>query len=324
MERVLLTGSTGFVGANILRRLVTLGDYEIHITTRKNSNLWRIKDIIEDPHVINHVVDLRDYEQLDSVVHQVEPDYILHLATYGAYPTKQIDTETIIQTNFTGTRNLIDTSLDIEYRCFINTGSSSEYGFKKKPMAETDVLEPVNMYGVAKAASCLYSQAISKINNKNIINLRLFSVYGYYEEPIRLIPTVARHIIEGSSLDLTEGKQKRDFIFIDDVIDAYLRIMNNNKNLGGEILNIGTGIQTSVRDVVKLMVELSNSKIKLNFGKKPTRDIETFYWVADINKMKKMLRWEPKYSLEEGLKKTLEWFNENISLYPLTRKTKER
>lgn len=315
-EKVILTGATGFIGANLLKRLLENEKFEVHIFLRKESKMWRIKNILDHKNLTIDYVNLFDFESLRETVEKIQPDYIIHLATYGAYPTMQTEDDKIIKTNFIGTTNLMKACQDIQYKCFIDTGSSSEYGKKTKPMSENDVLEPTDTYGVTKAAAQMYGYMLFKRYNKNIIHLRLFSTYGYYEEGIRLVPALAKAMIKGrESMDMTSGKQTRDFIFVDDVVDAYLRIMELHKSLRGETLNIGTGKAESIRHLAETMKKVSSSNIDLKFGAINDRPNETYVWCANTSKMKKLLNWEPKTPLKDGLLKTVNWLKENMDLY---------
>src|SRR5581483_3388167 len=146
----------------------------------------------------------------------------------------------MIETNIIATKNLLFASQDIPYSCFINTGSSSEYGLKRHPMKETDFLEPLSYYAVTKASATLLCQAFAKLHNKPIITFRLFSVYGPLENKTRFIPSAISAGIHDTVLPLTEGIVRRDFIYIDDVIDAYIHATHLPAK-PGEIYNIGTG-----------------------------------------------------------------------------------
>ena len=316
LEKVILTGSTGFIGANILRKFLESEKFEMHIFLRKESKLWRIEELLNDKHLKIHYVDIMDLKSLKKTIEEIQPQYILHLATYGAYPTKQTDEDKIIDTNFKGTVNLMRACQNIDYKCFINTGSSSEYGKKIEPMSEDDVLEPTDTYGITKAASQMYGYMLAKRFEKNIVHIRLFSTYGYYEEGIRLVPVLAKAIIhKEKSIDMTSGKQTRDFIFVEDIVDAYLHIMEQGALLKGETINIGTGNTYSIRQLAETMKKVSGSNINLRFGAIKDRPNETYIWCSNPKKMKKMLDWKPKHTLEEGLLKTMKWFEENIELY---------
>lgn len=308
-KKILITGSTGFVGACLTHKLIDL-HYEVHSIIRRESNLWRIKNIIDKINL--HYVDLTNVNSLEKLIHNIKPNLIYHLATYGGY-LFQNDLNRIIQTNIMGTVNLVNACSKIGFDCFINTGSSSEYGLKSKPMEEEDILKPINNYGFSKAAATLYCQAVAKRERLPIVTLRLFSPYGYYENRGRLIPTVILSCLSGKNPKLSSPKAVRDFIFIEDVIEAYIKVIEIS-DIGGEIFNIGYGKQQSAGEVVNKIVELTGNKVRPEWGKVPNPRFEPVTWMADITKAKNLLNWKPKHSLEEGLSKTTEWFKKNRSL----------
>ncbi|GFP42774.1 hypothetical protein HKBW3C_01898 [Candidatus Hakubella thermalkaliphila] len=305
---LLVTGATGFIGACLTRRLVKEGA-EVHILTRQHSNKWRIHDIIHD--VWEHHVDLRESKRLQKIISEIKPKVIFHCATYGGYPFQQ-ETDKIVETNIIGTVNLVNALSAIDYECFINTGSSSEYGLKSKPMSEDDLLEALTAYGASKAAATLFCQAVARSTQRPIITLRLFSPYGPYEEPTRLIPYVIKCCLSGENPQLTSGEQTRDFVFIEDVIDLYLRVAASPPH-PGEIVNVGSGNQWSVREVVEKIMALCGAKVQPLWGATPSRPFETTVWVADISKAKAILNWVPQTSLDEGLSRTITWHRSWIS-----------
>jgi nucleoside-diphosphate-sugar epimerase len=309
-RKVLITGSTGFIGANLVRNFLKNGA-EVHILTRVTSNKWRIKDIFKDVH--EYCVDLLDYEKLASIISDIAPEIIIHTAIYGGYPFQK-DIKKIIASNFIGTVNLVNACKKVDFELFVNTGSSSEYGIKSKPMTEEDILEPVDDYGVSKAAATLYCQAVARREKIPVVTLRLFSPYGYYEEPTRLIPSVVISCLKRRNPEVSSPNSVRDFIFIEDVIDAYMKVMKTS-DIGGEIFNIGYGKQHSVREVVNKITELTGNNVRPVWGSVPKRANEPNVWQADVTKANDVFKWEPKYSLEAGLAKTIKWFRENMILY---------
>jgi len=310
--KALLTGATGFVGSNLLRALVS-NDYETHVTIRKDSNIWRIRDVIDQIEL--HYCDLTDQERVRQLVHEIRPQLIFHLATYGATPSQKAKI-TIMNANLMGTINLLDACVEAGFECFINTGSSSEYGVKLEPMKETDVLEPVDDYGVSKAAATLYCQSIAKNRNLNILTLRLFSPYGYFEDPDRLVPYLIRSCLNDEPVVLHNPKAVRDFVFIEDVVNAYLSAVNSaGKVTSGEIFNVGSGRQHSVKDIFDIVKRnthyekeaiVGNSKSGMRPGDK------AIIWEAEITKIRKALGWEARRTLSEGIKKTVAWFKDYL------------
>jgi nucleoside-diphosphate-sugar epimerase len=309
-KRVLITGATGFIGANLTHRLVSQGN-EVHLIIKTGSNKWRLQDIWHD--IIEHQFDLADGESIEKLFADLKPELIYHLAAYAAYPFQK-DVLQTIHTNLLGTVNLVNVAVKYGFESFINTGSSSEYGQKASPMRETDILEPNSLYAVTKSAATLYCEHIGKSQKMPITTLRLFSVYGYYEEPSRLVPTIAKACLTGENPKLADGRPVRDFIFIDDVVDLYLKMVEM-RELNGIILNAGTGKQYSVAELVDSCIRVSGAEIVPLWGSLPGRTWDTNCWVADNSKLRNFLHWEPKYDLDTGLKKTLDWFGENLHLY---------
>ena len=312
-KRVLITGSTGFIGANLTRKCLDVGA-QVYILTRATSDKWRIQDILQD--VNEYDIDLLEHEKLKSSVQNIKPEVIFHTATYGGYPFQKEEGR-IIQTNLEGTINLVDacSKIGFDVDVFVNTGSSSEYGIKDNPIKETDLLEPNSVYGASKASATLFCQTKAKIGNLPIITLRLFSPYGYYEDPTRLIPSVVISCLEGRNPQLLSPQSVRDFIFIEDVVETYMKVVEQPKKAGVEIFNIGSGRQYTVKEVVDVVVKLMGNSIKPEWGTMPNPRVEPKMWQADISKAKEILGWQPKYNLTQGLEKTIDWFRENKRLY---------
>lgn len=298
----LITGAAGFVGSCIARRLAETNE-ETHVIVRESSNRWRLNDVLDRVHL--HHADLTSADSLRRVVADVQPDVIYHLAAHGGYP-HQTNGEAIIHANFLGTWNLLQACADVDYKLLVNTGSSSEYGFKSAPMRETDLLEPNSYYAVTKAAQTHLCQYVARSQQRPIVTLRPFSAYGPYEEPTRLIPTVIRNCFEGRDLTLVPPETGRDFVFIDDVVEAYLRV-DRLSQLGGEVFNVASGVQRTVREAVECLLRLTGAKVKCNWGGMPSRMWDSQCWVADVTRARAALGWSATTSLEDGLAKTVEW-----------------
>lgn len=311
--KILVTGTTGFVGSNLLRRITESGNKNIHIFTRKSSNLWRIRDIIDKVNV--HTVDLTDKRQVEDSISGIKPEIIFHCAIYGGYPF-QADQDQTIKTNFMGTVNLLEASVKQGFKAFINTGSSSEYGIKGKSMEETDFPDPINVYGVTKLASTHYCRMISIKYRLPVVTLRLFSPYGYYEESTRLIPYLITSMFKNKEIKLGSPHAVRDFVFIEDVVDAFIKSTNMiDKVEPGTILNVGNGIDTKIIDVFAALKEIIGYQGEFAVQGIPRDSDETEVWRANIEKANKVLDWYPQYKLNDGLTKTVRWFTDKISFY---------
>ncbi|RZD37996.1 MAG: hypothetical protein CXT78_15420 [Thaumarchaeota archaeon] len=199
---------------------------------------------------------------------------------------------------------------------FINIGSSSEYGPKTKPMKETDLANPIFPYGITKLTQTNFARYFFIKYGLPSVTLRLFSVYGPLEEPGRLVYDIMTHILENKVLKLASKKVKRDFIFVDDVIDAIKKTSNTSNN-EGEIFNVGSGKDHSIEDVIKIVQSKLKKDLTVSWGNvEKQRIFETNNpWIADISKIKKELKWNPKIDLEKGLFKTFEWYKKNMYVY---------
>jgi nucleoside-diphosphate-sugar epimerase len=309
-ERLLVTGATGFVGANLCRRLVELG-CDVHALLRPGSDRWRIADLVGRLRITE--VDLLDAEAVTEAVRAADPTVVYHLAAHGAYP-HQADMTRITLTNVNGLVHLLTACGDSRCRLFVNTGSSSEYGRKLFAMRESDALEPTSYYAVAKAAQTLLCQAATRRSAFPIITLRLFSVYGPYEEPGRLVPNLMRAALRGETIDMVDPSTSRDFIHVDDVTELYL-MADRLSGLSGEILNVGTGVQTSLETLVATVGEVHGEPVRARWGSMDARPWDTSTWVADISKARRLLGWQAPTGLREGVARCLTWFADHEEHY---------
>jgi len=311
-ERFFVTGATGFVGSCLVRKLAQMGCV-VHVLVRPGANRWRLRGLEDSVHV--HEGDLKSCEPLRELLCAIQPTVIYHLAVHGAYPFQQ-NADEIILTNVFGTWNLLKACGELDYKLFVNTGSSSEYGAKPHAMRETDLLEPASYYAVAKCAQTLVCEHTARAEGRPINTFRLFSVYGAYEESTRLIPTVIRRCLEGRDLDMASPDTARDFIYADDVVEAYLQVGQLSLYCG-EVFNIGTGIQSTLRNVVRAVIKATGSKVKVHWGALAARSWDTETWVADGSKARRLLKWVPKSSLEAGIQRTVEWFHAHGAEYEI-------
>jgi nucleoside-diphosphate-sugar epimerase len=304
---ILVTGASGFIGAVLVRRLVAAGRADVHVLLRDTAKTWRLEDILPKLHV--HRVDVTDRAGVLACVQEVKPRTIFHLAVYGAYPAQK-DVALIEATALHGTMNLLDAAETVGFDAFINVGSSSEYGFKNAPMKETDVLEPNSHYAVFKAAAtnyCAY-EAVSK--KLPVITVRPFSVYGPYEEPTRLVPTLLGQLLQGTLPPLASPDIARDYIYVDDFVDACL-VATTHPEFGGQIFNAGSGRQTTLKEIVDLAISLVGASVTPEWGTMGARIWDQKVWVADVSKAKEKLGWEPRTDLATGLTQTIAWLKAN-------------
>jgi nucleoside-diphosphate-sugar epimerase len=300
-EPILVTGASGFIGSHLVRRLAETGA-DVHVFLRSSSDTRRLGDL--PGRLERHDADLTDPASLRTAVRRVRPRTVFHCASWGGHPG-QTDGTTIFGTNLAGTFHLLAACEEAGFDRFVHTGSSSEYGMKTAPMSEEDEPAPVDAYGASKAGATLWCRAAAISRGLPVVTLRLFSPYGPWDDPVRLIPAAARAFLEGRSLQLASPSGARDFVHVDDVVDACL-LAATVPSAAGEIINVGSGRQATAGEVVGILSRLIPSAPPPSWGVISPR-AGSSVWVADIGKARRILGWEPKVPLEEGLRQTVEW-----------------
>ena len=312
MSNVLITGASGFIGANLVRNLINTKD-QIHILIRKQSNLWRLNNIISECNV--HFVDISKIDEVRNMISKVKPEIVYHCATFGVYPNQK-DASKMEQTNVTGTLNLL-TSLheNSELERLVNLGSVSEYGPKSNSIKETEPTQPFDSYGVTKVSQTKLVEYYSHQKKLPAVTLRIFTPYGIFEEPGRLISDVMVAAVKKNPLKIFSRKAKRDFVYIDDVTSALIKA-SNKPGIDGEIFNIGSGNATSVEEIVNLVSKVTNIDLEVSWYDENQREYDKTgtNGFADLQKVKK-IDWKPEVSLKDGLSRTYDWFLQNIKLY---------
>lgn len=306
---VFITGGTGFVGANVARRLVEQGE-EVHLLARSSASFWRLEDLKD--RLIVHEGDLLDAASVDTAIAEAKPSVVYHLAAYGAYHD-QADVQKIFHTAVDGTLNILHAAKRDGVSMVINAGSSSEYGTKDHPMKEDELIEPNSDYAIAKAAQTHMCQHFSRTEGLSVVTLRLFSVYGPYEDSARFMPTIIERALRNEDLPLASPTTPRDFIYIDDVVDAFLAAARKPE-LSGQIINLGTGIQSSLQDAVETVLALTESASKPLWGTYPPRAFDPTHWVADSSRLQERVGFTPRINLRTGLEKQIAWQREHIAI----------
>ncbi len=308
-RRVLVTGAAGFIGANLVKRLLREGA-QVHVLVRPTTHLWRIEGDL--PALVLHVADLTEGERLRSAVEAARPDVVFHLAAPGGHPTTPPARVEFLASAVIGTANLLEALAPLDCQRLVVAGSALEYGPKTVPYTETDRLEPTTFRGAAKAAASLLCLQHARAERRPIVVLRLFSIYGCWEAPSRLIPTIIRAALRGEDVALTAPGVRHDFVFVDDVVDAML-LAATGIGADGEVINVGSGRQWSNEDLVDMVQRLTGRTVRVRVGEYPAKPADTGYWVADIQKAAAVLGWRPRYDLASGLKRTIEWFSVTAS-----------
>lgn len=309
-RRCLVTGATGFVGANLTRRLLSEG-LEVQLLVRPGHQSWRIQGLL--PHVQLLVAELSDADSVKAAIQIGRPEWIFHCAAFGAY-SSQSDVTQMITTNIQGTVNLVEAASTAGFEAFVYAGSSSEYGFKDHAPREDECPEPNSAYAITKLAATHFLQHAAIAKQLPVVTLRLYSVFGPFEEPTRLIPNLLLSSLEGRLPPLANPGIARDYVYCEDVSDAMLSAARFQGHRPGAVYNLGTGVQTSLAELVDLVGGLLPVRQQPQWGSMPDRVWDTATWVADGRKIQESLGWSPRYSLEAGLRAFIAWFREHAAL----------
>lgn len=297
----LVTGASGFVGANLARHLLEDGA-DVVAVVRPDANRWRLEALADQLEV--EEVDLRDGPGVDAMLVRRRPEVVFHLAAHGAY-SWQLDSEAILTTNIIGTAALLEASRRAGVRRFVNAGSSSEYGFQDHAPDEHEPLAPNSTYAVAKAAAGWLAR-LAQDENFSTTSLRLYSVYGPFEEPERLIPQLLSAALSGALPPLNDPRVARDFVHISDVCEAFALAAESSSD-APRVFNVGTGAQTSLGDLVELVRELFGVAETPRWGAYELRSWDSPTWVASTTRIEGELGWRPRVSLRNGLIETAAW-----------------
>ena len=293
MSRALVTGAGGFVGRHLCARLVEDG-WEVWGTVRPGAPAPAGVRAVE--------VDLADPDALTGAVRQAAPDVAFHLAAARA-KADRLERVATAAVNVDSGLHLVE-ALPASCRAVVRLGSSTEYGEVDGPMDETAPLHPRGFFGATKAAGSLLLAAAAAERGIRSAVLRAFQVYGPGDHPGRLVPTALRAARSGEELPLTGPGQRRDWVHVADVVDACVRAAAADDLPPGQVLNVGTGVQTANEELVALVAEVTARRIRTRVGAHPGRSWDASSWVCDPSLARDLLDWQPALDLRSGLAAT--------------------
>lgn len=294
-KRALVTGSTGFVGSNLVRRLI-LDGWETHVLIRPTSSFDQIEDIRGDIyfHYYSGVV-----ESLVDIMSKIKPTVVFHLASLFLANHNSEDVDPLISSNILFPAQLIESMAKNDCFNLVNTGTSWQH-------YDSDEFNPVNLYSATKQAFADLLTFYIQTKNINCITLKLFDTYGPKDNRSKLIKTLISISASGETLNMSPGEQLIDLVYIDDVIDAYIlaaRYLIDGKVSGHEQYAVKTGAPISLRDLVNIFSEIFKRPINVSWGARPYRPREVMRpWEGGVW----LDGWRPKFTLKEGLRLTKE------------------
>ena len=310
-KRILVTGAAGFIGSHLARALVANGNHVIALVKR-SSDLWRIQDILGRLEI--HYSDINDISVNDFKSKIKEVHLMYHLGAAGVNQSAQ-DFVSIMRINVLGTLSLLQLARDFNVERFVYCGSCFEYGAGSH-LCEDALPAPVNEYAASKLSAGMLVNMFFRKYGLATVYLRPFTVYGPFEDLHRLVPHVICNVLDGHDIELTGGKQTRDMVFIDDVVEGFLAAASK-PGIVGNTFNLSSGNEISVKEIVSAIVELMGNCVKPLFGAQSYRESELWSLSGDSSKARNMLDWKAQTFLREGLQKTIQWFQKNREKYPV-------
>lgn len=297
-KKILITGASGFIGAAVCKKLSK--KYQVIGIVSPFSKTVRLKKVSNKMKIIS--VDLAQGHGVYKIFKKYNPDYVIHLATHGVYSYQQNDEDRIIIDNYLMLANLLKYSVKFDVKKFINTGSVFEYGTTKGKVKESDIdlSDILNKYSGVKIATTALVNSYAQ--NINVMTLRLFTTYGPGEDDTRFVKSTIDKAMRREPIRLVKGVV-RDFVYIDDVADAYAAAIEIDYK-SGEIINIAGGSRITLTQFANLVKKITNSNSTIICDQTFKRFKESACW-ADISRAKKVLGWSPKNSVLIGIKKML-------------------
>ena len=299
---ILVLGASGFVGANLLHMLFAIRKDVFGVATRPNP--WRLENVPQGNII---VTDLLLASNLDKLLDSVRPQTLFDCIAYGAYPF-EITEDRIHQTNFNLVVKILEALKQRGVHRYVHAGSSSEYGTHSAAPTEEALCLPNSHYAVSKVAAANAIYFMGQHHNLPCVNLRLYSLYGPYEDPARLIPALISKGLKGELPPFVNPNISRDFVYVDDACEAFLdAALNLDEAHYGHSFNIGSGRKVTIQEVAELAKKIFDIDKPPTFSM-PNRDWDISDWYANPTSAQTVLKWSSRTPFEEGLKRTVAWY----------------
>ncbi len=304
-KRVLVTGAGGFIGSHLVRALVREGA-DVFAVVGRQKNAQRLSEIKKNVTIL--FGDLTDVTVAKKILKASRPAIVFNLASpMSNKSSAELDAA---QNIFDITRALLLASAEQKVSRFIQMGSMEEYGAAKAPFKESALEQPVSPYGEVKVSTTHWALGFGTAQEIETVVIRPSAVFGEGQDFGRmLVPNFIKAGLEGMDFDMHEGKNLRDFIYVEDLIEGML-LAGASEKCAGEIINFGAGTPIEVRKVAEMVNEAMGDPIRINFGAQPIRNNESPVAYLDCSKAKKLLGWHARTPLRDALQKTVAWYRD--------------
>ncbi|MFH1450106.1 MAG: SDR family NAD(P)-dependent oxidoreductase [bacterium] len=317
-EKVLITGAGGFIGSHLAERLVILGA-KVKVFIRYNSR--NHQGFIEGfkPQIREKIEivagDLRDAQAVKEASKEV--DIIFHLGSLISIPYSYLHPSEVVEANILGTLNVLNAARENKSKRVVHTSTSEVYGTAiYVPIDEKHPLQGQSPYSASKIGADMLAESFYRAYDLPVVTVRPFNTYGPRQSARAVIPTLITQIIAGKDVYLGSTKPIRDLNYVSDTVEGFIKIAQA-PNIEGEVINIGYGKGISVGELTDKIISLIGREVKVIFDAsriRPSKS-EVDRLIANNEKAKKLTGWEPQVSLDEGLRRTVDWISENIALY---------
>ncbi|EKD44097.1 MAG: hypothetical protein ACD_71C00239G0003 [uncultured bacterium (gcode 4)] len=315
--KILITGTSGFIGFHTAKVLLERGDTIIGVDNENDYYDVNLKEtrraILEQyPNFSFYKGDISDFSFLEKVFEAEKPEKVLNLAAQAGVRYSLINPFAYVQTNLVGFHNIIELSKRYAVKNFVYASSSSVYGKnKKQPYSVEDKVDhPMSLYAATKKSNELIAHAYSHLFNLPTTGIRFFTVYGPYGRPDMAYFSFSKKILKKETIDVFNyGKSVRDLMYIDDIVDGVVKCLDNSFQY--EVFNLGNDNPITLEYMISLIEKGLGETAEKNYLPAQPGDVDETW--ADIEYSKKMLHWEPKVRVEEGMEKTMTWLKSYLT-----------
>lgn len=316
-KKVLVTGAGGFIGSHVAERLVELGADVTAFVRYNSKNSWGwLEDspIIKDIRV--YTGDIRDYDSVKGALKGCEA--VFHLAALIGIPYSYESPMAYIKTNVEGTYNVLQAARELNLEKTVVTSTSEVYGTAQfVPITEAHPINPQSPYAATKSGADFMALSYYKSFDLPVAVIRPFNTYGPRQSARAVIPTIISQIAAGKSkIRLGSLTPTRDLTFVKDTAEGFIRVAVSEE-AAGQVINVGANFEISIGDLVGLIARVMGAEIEIETEKERQRPekSEVERLLADNTKAKTMVKWAPRYTLEEGIKETADWIKKHLAHY---------
>nr|QNO41772.1 GDP-mannose 4,6-dehydratase [Methanosarcinales archaeon ANME-2c ERB4]QNO42749.1 GDP-mannose 4,6-dehydratase [Methanosarcinales archaeon ANME-2c ERB4] len=317
-KEVFLTGAGGFIGSQLVEELVRLGATVKAFVRYNSRNDWGLLELLPNDKLNQIEVimgDLKDADAVRCVTKDV--DIIFHLGSLIAIPYSYIHPRETIETNILGTLNVLTAAKEHEVEKLVHTSTSEVYGTARYvPIDENHPLQGQSPYSASKIGADKISESFYRSFDLPVATIRPFNTFGPRQSARAVIPTIIMQALTKEKIFLGSLHPTRDYTYVKDVVEGFIKVAESPESVG-EVINIGSNFEISIGDLVNKIFSLigKNAEIITDSARIRPQDSEVERLWCDNTKAKRLLGWEPKTSLDNGLEKTIEWISEHMNLY---------